>query len=351
MVASRSGQSENKFKGIRPGLYMALLLLPLLAGAQHDTLWTRNGNVLYGEVKILTFGVLTLETDYSDSDFKIEFEDVVRLSIERECRITLTGGRRLFGQVRSENPGSFTLLPDEGDPEAFPLEMISNIYPLKDQLIKRFTGNVDIGFTLTKAKNLRQFDVGGGVHYRGMFWQSDWDISSMISNQDSVELVQRTNSTLAVLRLIGERWFLYSSASFLTNTEQALDRRIGLHLAGGNYLVLTNKMVLGLMFGFNHNTERFAYETENRRSVELYLSSSLKLFDVKDFKLNTRIDLYPSLSEKRRVRADYVLDAKLDLPLDFYLKCGFQFNYDNQSAVAGSAFDYIFTSGLGWEFD
>ncbi len=332
-------------------LFVVVCLLPFLARAQHDTLWVRNGNVLYGEIKKLAFGVLTIETNYSDSDFTVEFDQVVRLSLERDCRVTLTGGRRLYGQIKSEKPGYFTVKPDEGEPEILALETLSSIYPLQDEIIKRFTGNIDIGFTLTKANNLKQLNVGGGAHYRGMYWQSDWDISTMISRQDSIEQVQRTNSTLSLLRLLGERWFLYSSASFLTNTEQALDRRLGLHLAGGNYLVLTNKMVVGAIFGLNQNIERFSDETENRKSLELYLSGALNLFDVKDFRLNTRLDVYPSLSEKGRLRADYVLDSKWDLPLDFYVKFGFQFNYDNQSATSGSAFDYILTSGLGWEFD
>ena len=332
-------------------LFVLASLFSFWAAAQHDTLWVKNGNVLYGEIKKLSFGVLILETDYSDSDFTIEFDQVERLSVERDCRITLTGGRRLYGHIRSEQPGSFTVAPEEGGREVFPLGTLSSVHPLKDELLKRFTGNIDIGFTLTKANNLRQFNVGGGARYRGMYWQSDWDISTMISRQDSVEQVQRTNSTLSVVRLVGERWFLYSSASFLSNTEQALDRRLGLHLAGGNYLVLTNKMVLGIIAGFNHNIERFSGETANRNSLELYLSGGLNLFDVKDFRLNTRLDVYPSLSEKGRLRSDYVLDAKWDLPLDFYVKFGFQFNYDNQSSISGSDFDYIFTSGLGWEFD
>ncbi len=328
-----------------------LFALPMLAVAQHDTLWMRNGNVLYGEIKKLSFGTLTLETDYSDSDFTIEFDQITRLSLERDCRVTLTGGRRLYGSLRSDQPGQVTISPDSGDPETLSLAMLSSIYPLKDELIKRFTGNIDLGFTLTKANSLKQFNVGGGAHYRGMYWLSDWEISSMISNQANIERVQRTNSNLSLVRLFGHRWFLYSAASFLTNTEQSLDRRFGLHLGAGNYLVLTNKMVLGVIFGLNQNIERFQDDTENRNSQELYLSSSLNLFDVKDFKLNTRLDLYPSLSERGRLRSDYVLDAKVDLPLDFYLKLGFQFNYDNQSSIAGSAFDYIFTSGLGWEFD
>ena len=65
----------------------------------------------------------------------------------------------------------------------------------------------------------------------------------------------------------------------------------------------------------------------------------------------TGIDFYSSLSEKKRIRTDYDITLKYDLPLDFYIKLGFTLNYDNQPAIAGNKHDYIFTSGFGWEFN
>ena len=75
------------------------------------------------------------------------------------------------------------------------------------------------------------------------------------------------------------------------------------------------------------------------------------MFDYKDFDLNTAVDIYPSMSESGRWRVDYRLDLKYDLPYDFYIKLGFQFNYDNQSATVGGDFDYVFNTGFGWKFD
>ena len=75
------------------------------------------------------------------------------------------------------------------------------------------------------------------------------------------------------------------------------------------------------------------------------------LFNFKDFSLNTRVDFYPSLSEGGRLRVDYILNTKYDLPYDFYIKAEFQFNYDNQVVEGGSQFDYILNTGFGWSFD
>ncbi len=75
------------------------------------------------------------------------------------------------------------------------------------------------------------------------------------------------------------------------------------------------------------------------------------MFDFEDIDLYSSVLFYPSLSEGGRLRTDYDLTLKYDLPLDFYIKAGFTFNYDNQPAVSGNQFDYIITSGFGWEFN
>jgi hypothetical protein len=40
---------------------------------QNDTLKLKNNELLVGEVKFFAEGILTIETSYSDEDFKIEF--------------------------------------------------------------------------------------------------------------------------------------------------------------------------------------------------------------------------------------------------------------------------------------
>ncbi|MGB6035774.1 MAG: hypothetical protein WBG42_05870, partial [Cryomorphaceae bacterium] len=58
-----------------------LLLLTAVCSAffvygQKDSLIFDGGQVIVGEVKEMNRNVLTIETDYSDSDFKIEWEKV-----------------------------------------------------------------------------------------------------------------------------------------------------------------------------------------------------------------------------------------------------------------------------------
>ena len=173
--------------------------------AQHDTLWVKNGNVLYGEIKDLTSGVLTMETPYSDDDFTIDYDDVTKMVIERRCIIILVGGERLFGFVRSQEDGKVTIYSTEGTREGLDLDRITTIQVIKKKWINRISGYIDIGFNLTKANNQRQLNIDGGVSYTGYKWFMNTKISSLFANQDDVDLTERTSIDAQINRLISDK--------------------------------------------------------------------------------------------------------------------------------------------------
>lgn len=319
--------------------------------SQNDTIKVKNGNVLYGEIKKLRAGVLTMETPYSDSDFTIEFSSVTEIKIQKMCFFVVTGGRRLTGYIKSESPNVFTFTDAAGNTETIPIQDLVILDELDSRFWKRISGNIDVSYNLTKANNASQFTVGGGLNYRGPKWISSFDISSLESRQDNVDNISRTDIKADIQRILPRNWYLLANYTYLSNTEQALEARNSIRAGAGRFLVLSNRLSWGLNAGFNFNFENFSDDTPDRESSELYLGSTFDMFDFKDWRLKTNINVFPSLSESGRWRVDYTLDIKWDLPLDFYIKTNFQFNYDNRAAVAGSEFDYIWTSGVGWSFN
>lgn len=71
-------------------IFILLIAFPLSAIAQNDTIRVKNKNVIMGEIKNLSKGVLTMGTPYSDSDFKIEFDQIEYMVIQRKCLLLLT---------------------------------------------------------------------------------------------------------------------------------------------------------------------------------------------------------------------------------------------------------------------
>ena len=147
-------------------------------------------------------------------------------------------------------------------------------------------------------------------------------------------------------------WFYSLSGDFLSNDEQKLQLRSTVKGGFGKYVIHSNRMYFGGGFGLAFNNEKFNdVNNTNRNSLEAYVGLALDIFDVKDFNLNTDVTFYPSLTEGGRYRADYNLNLKYDLPLDFFIKLGLTYNYDSKPVEGASVSDYVFQSTFGWEFN
>jgi hypothetical protein len=331
--------------------FLFFILISSLGRAQNDTIQLKNNAVLVGEIKSFAKGILIIETDYSDKDFRVEFNKVKGLSIERKCIVILTNGRRRFGNLKTNTDGIVEVTLDDGIIEYYKLYEIIAITEVRDEFWRRFKGSLDLGFNLTKANNNAQFTVDGNLNYTDEFWLSKAAISVLNSTQDDVEKTERTDVSLNLIRILPRKWYMLADVSFLSNTEQALDSRISPSIGLGKFLISTNKLYLGLSIGYSYNIEDFVDNSLNKNSSEIFISTEFNMFDYKDLELKSGLKMLPSLSEKGRFRTDFDITLKYDLPYDFYIKTGFTLNFDNQPAIVGNEFDYIFTSGFGWKFD
>jgi hypothetical protein len=332
-------------------LFAFFLLLSLTIEAQNDTIRLKDNTTLTGEIKSLSTGILTMETAFSDKDFKIEFNKVEEIIISRKCIISLTNSRRYYSNIKSETPGTFTLFFEDGTYTQFKMDEMIGLIEVNEKFWKRFKFGLDLGYNFTKANNNAQFTISSYFNFVNERWLMKGNINVLNSSQDSVKNVKRTDAMLEAIRLLHKKWYLLSDVSYLSNTEQALKGRISPSLGLGRFIKSTNKLYFGVTIGATYNIEKYEDATLNKTSSEAFLGSSFNMYDFKDFDLKTGIKFYAGLSEKGRIRSDYDITIKYDLPWDFYIKTEFTLNYDNQPAVSGTELDYIFTSGFGYKFD
>jgi hypothetical protein len=77
--------------------YLIILLIistGLYASAPTDSLIFKNDNIMDGEIKSMDRGVVVVETDYSDSDFNIEWNKIQKINTQTDFFITLSDGRK-----------------------------------------------------------------------------------------------------------------------------------------------------------------------------------------------------------------------------------------------------------------
>ncbi|SEP10523.1 Protein of unknown function, DUF481 [Niastella yeongjuensis] len=324
--------------------------MPLVVNAQNDSIIFRNGNTMIGEMKSLQNGVLTVRTGYSKNDFTIKWLEIYKIMSNTRLLLTLKDGRRINGRIQSNADGTQVIISDEGMSDlTIKLDDIVSFTGLKSAFWSRFKASIDIGVSFTKANNLKQFSGRSAVGYLADRWQLDANFNTLNSKQDSITDTKRTDAAIYYKYFLQHDWFLGTSISFLSNTEQALKLRTTGKLGAGKLIVHTNKTYWGIGTGLSFNNESFTNETTGRNSLEAYFGTELNLFDIGDFSLLSNWYVYPSLTESGRWRSDFQLDAKYAFLKNFYFKAGTTVNYDNEPAVAGKEFDYVVQFTIGWQ--
>lgn len=314
-----------------------------------DTAIFLNGDQIIGKVQSLDKGVLTFETDYSDSDFKIEWKRVEKLSTASIFLITLSNGTRYSGSISRGDSTGLTLRTENGEVTVDANDIVY-LKSLDDGFWSQVYAHIDIGLSLTKAQNLRQLNMSSGIGYLGENWSWDMRVNSLNSNQDSVQATRRTDGGISANLFLPQDWFLTAATDYLSNTEQLLDLRLNGRLGFGYYVHHSNRWYWSFAGGLAYVNETYSSGESNKESLEGFIGTDLNLFDIGDFSLYTKTTTYPGITERGRFRADFKLDLKYDLPLNLYLKGGFTLNYDNQPTIGAGEVDYILTTGFGWEW-
>ncbi|TQD36949.1 DUF481 domain-containing protein [Haloflavibacter putidus] len=338
-------------------LYLNLffLLLSFFGYSQTDSLILTNQDVIVGEIKGLNKNVLSIETAYSDKDFKIEWSKIKRIKTKQEFSINLVNGKRFNGQLVSTQADSvrkINIVKNKDTLAQVDRAAIVFLDVVKTNFWSRLSASVGLGYNYTKAKNLQQFSVRSTLGYKATRWSIDGSYNDIRSYQDDVENVSRIDANLGYQYSIKKDWFLTADVSWLSNTAQNLDLRTLGKVGVGKFIIRTNKMYWGSQVGASYNNESYDVieGTTSKNSAEAFLGSELNLYNVGDINLLTKVAFYPSLTESERMRIDYSLDLKYDLPFNFYINLGLGLNYDNRPVKNGSETDYVFQSILGWEW-
>ncbi len=327
-----------------------MYFVPLWVFAQSDSLILKNGNIIVGEFKEMNKGVLGVETDYSDSDFKIEWDGISEIYSTTHFLITTKDGTRYNGRITTDEEKKVVIINEDGKRYEVPLNDIVYLKPVEKNFWSRLYASIDVGINLTKANDFRQFNVRGNIGYIAQRWLIDGTYNALNSSQVDTDPIRRVDGGLTFRRFLAHDWYLPVDATFLSNSEQKLDIRFIGKLGFGKYVIHTNKAYWGFAGGASYVFESYSTDDADKQSTELYFGSELSLFDIGDLNLMTKAQAYPGLTEKGRWRIDFNFDTKYDLPLDFYVRIGITINYDNQPVEGATDTDYVFTTGFGWSW-
>ena len=317
-----------------------------------DVIILTNGDKLVGSIEKMERSILTFSTSYDDSDFKIKWGEVVSITSEKQFIVSITDGDRFTTSLAAvEGKEKYVKFSDEGHQQEFELDDIVFIEPIGKNFLARLTVDLDIGLTLTKANNLRQLNTNLNATYLATKWRANGLFKTVISTQDEAADIRRMDAELGGEYYLPHDWFVQATATFLSNNELLLDLRSTFKGGGGYYFIRDNSMFFSGLAGLAYTTEQYMNNDPTRNSTEGYVGLGFNKYDIGDLSITTGAYWYPGITESGRHRLDFNFDMKYDLPLDFYIRLGLQYNYDNRPAEGASEDDYVFTTSFGWEWN
>jgi len=337
---------------IRKLIGILIILIYSFGVKGQDTLYLENGDILHGEVKSLSKGVVKIETPYSDNDFEVEWLHVTKFLSNRTYKIILSNGSRPTGifEMTSEN-GDIKILTSGGGIVS-KLSQVVSFEHLGSSFLSRLKAELDLGYYYARANNLRQFTTNSKFAYDAKKWTGTSSINILDSQQDSVARTRRIDSDISVKIKVRREFFASLSAKYQQNEEQLLDLRSSYQLGLGKFILNSNSAFIQFTLGSAFTSESY-FDAENTetKSVEGFLTLEADLFDIGDLSFYTKASAYPSISDRGRFRAELIFNIKYDLPFDFYTKVGLNYNYQNEVVENALKTDYVFQVTFGWEFN
>jgi hypothetical protein len=310
-----------------------------------------NGDQLHGEVKTLDQSVLTIETPYSDSDFKVEWEDVEQIISTRHFLVFLNTREKLDASFNTSGKKGHTILTfDEQFIREVPLNDIVIINVIEDDFESRFNASVSAGFSITKANDTRQLSVRANAGYNTKDWRFALTFNDVSSEQSETDPVRSTDGSFNISYLFYKNWFGSLKNEFYSNSEQSLNLRMINTFAIGNLLIRTNKMYLSGSAGLSNNREDYDDKADIVKSAEGFLGGEFNAYDIGDLNFLTKLSYFPSLTETERYRIDFNADLKYDFPKDIFIKLGYTLNFDSNPPNGGPKDNFTFQTTIGWEF-
>lgn len=313
----------------------------------------KNDQVLIGEIKLMENGVLTVETEYSEDDFTIDWEEVKSLKTETDFVIMLSHKFRFNGTLSPDpnNEGYLIIYPRGGSKMFTRTLDIVYLKSFDDTFWDRISANVDAGLSITKASDTKQLSISGNVSYLYTRLQTDVYINTLYNVVQDTIVTERDNYGTNWKVFFNKSWYILGAADFLKSDEQNLDLRMTVQTGIGRNIIRNYQMYLVSSGGFALNSEQYLQEINaSGQSIETFFEMEYKLYGLKDISLSSKIQYFTGIADFDRKRLNLTFDTKFDLPLDFYIGGNITVNYDTKDDTEGSKSDYVIKSSVGWKF-
>ncbi len=319
-----------------------------------DTLYFLNGDRISGEITQYKYGHLNYKT-YGVSTVNVKYDKISTFYSKKNFDILMKSGNRRFGSFDTSEMQQFVKIITVNDTILTPLIEIVEITPIRKRFWSRLSGNVDVGFSYTKANTISQLSLNSDLKYTQRNSITMLKVNSINSVQQNMEYsrTRKNDLNLNYYRRIKHNWLVAGTGSAEQNSELGLDLRTQLGAGLGNELVHTNSNNLLILAGAVVNKEWYSDTTRPSVNYDALTALQYRLFRFTrpEIDITSNATAYKSLQIADRWRVNYDIKMKFKIISDMFLSLSFYVNFDSKPpSSASSKIDYSITTSFGYSF-
>ena len=318
-----------------------------------DTLFLKNGQVVYGELKQVIMGKVKFKIE-GLNETSVTMDKIQTIhAIKRLYRIETITKQVFFSTLGKSGRLGYVVVGDSAGGAEVPLGYLAMVtyFSSKKNL---FEGNVSAGYNFTKSSNIGRLNLDATLRYiMKKFIVSN--TTSLIFTQEASESYRdRENVLFSGTYLINSTWKTIAMLNYQLNRELGLQFRFQEGGAIGYNILSKSYMRFDAITGLVVNQEKSFDGTDTKLTSEVPVIFNFDFFKFQkpDINIATYNSFFFSLTQKGRIRQDGELRFDWEVISDFTINLKFYYNYDNKPLSGQSSnFDYGTVFGIGFKWD
>ncbi len=342
---------------LRCKILLAALLMCVSAAAvaqRSDLIFLVNGDRITGEIESLEAGILEISTDTTSNRILIEWRFVDQIISNTRQSVDLTDGRRLLGPFRPTQEPRTVLIETERGPVVVHTDQIVAAWPVEASFWENFDLDLSFGLSYASSTEIGTYTLGLDASYISANILFDARFRSELTRQNEADESTTTRNAFDLdytRSLEGLRY-----RSLLVELEQNDALGIDLRVLGGGalgrFLIKENQRQWRLGGGLVYSYE-LPESGSSESNLEALLTTRFRYFRFAspERDIDARINIFPSLTDFGRIRADFRTTFTIELTgdLDWALEGFYRFDSDPVSDDGDRA-DYGLSTLLKYSF-
>jgi hypothetical protein len=280
----------------------------------------------------------------------------------------LSSGERHFAAIGNTTITGQLKVIFDNDEHSFEMLEIVELRPVENSFLARIDLYLSAGYSYTKASSVAQASFNTQISYE------DENTRNTFSGRTTYTDTENDVTSSSKMDLSRQVWTDRSKSyrtlygRYESNDELALDGRYTLGAGLGRYFIDTQQIHWIGSTGLQVITERQTVGTGQQcdvngepagcvdagnqsESIEAFFSTEFAAwrFDTPELVLDLKFNVYPSLSESGRMRADTDIRFRWELIEDLYFDLTTFITYDKKAGTDNQV-DYGITTGIGWTY-